>query len=155
MKNGRAAKRALNRKMASVNPGQIRAMTAYKLAHRGKLLIKVPAAFTSQRCSVCGYTHEDNRPTQNVFLCKQCSYEANADDNAAANIKQLGFLTVRDDTFLGKRKTARKIAVRKSARKQAGQCSAAREEASSGSGVASKPPLGEQATAMDQTSIES
>lgn len=155
LKNGRAAKRALNRKMASVNPGQIRSMTAYKLAHRGKLLIKVPAAYTSQRCSKCWFTHEDNRKTQELFHCKQCGYHANADDNASANIKQLGILTIRDEAFLGKRKTARKISVRKSARKQAGQCCTAREEASSGSGVASKPPLGEQATAMDQTSTES
>ncbi len=46
----------------------------------------VPAYYTSQRCSSCGFTHEDNRPTQEHFECKKCGYENHADYNAAKNV---------------------------------------------------------------------
>lgn len=41
--------------------------------------------YTSQRCSVCGYTDRRNRSNEK-FLCLNCSYETNADVNAAKNI---------------------------------------------------------------------
>ena len=46
----------------------------------------VPAYYTSQRCSSCGFTHEDNRPTQEHFECQQCGYQNHADYNAAKNV---------------------------------------------------------------------
>ena len=46
----------------------------------------VPAYYTSQRCSSCGFTHEDNRPTQEQFACQKCGYENHADYNAAKNV---------------------------------------------------------------------
>ncbi|MCK9900190.1 transposase [Parafrankia colletiae] len=47
---------------------------------------KVPAAFTSQRCSACGHTAPGNRESQAVFRCAACGHTANADINAARNI---------------------------------------------------------------------
>ena len=47
---------------------------------------KVPAAYTSQRCSACGHVARDNRKSQAVFLCTACGYACNADVNAARNI---------------------------------------------------------------------
>jgi putative transposase len=47
---------------------------------------KVPAAYTSQRCSACGHVARENRESQAVFLCVACGYAANADVNAARNI---------------------------------------------------------------------
>jgi transposase len=47
---------------------------------------KVPAAYTSQRCSACGHVAPDNRESQAVFLCTACGHAANADVNAARNI---------------------------------------------------------------------
>ncbi|XGI84739.1 RNA-guided endonuclease InsQ/TnpB family protein (plasmid) [Halorutilales archaeon Cl-col2-1] len=46
----------------------------------------VPAYYTSQLCSSCGFTHEDNRPTQEQFECQKCGYENHADYNAAKNV---------------------------------------------------------------------
>jgi putative transposase len=46
----------------------------------------VPAYYTSQRCSSCGFTHEDNRPTQEHFECQKCGYQNHADYNAAKNV---------------------------------------------------------------------
>ena len=45
----------------------------------------VNPAYTSQRCSQCGFTHEDNREDKQ-FVCQDCGYEINADYNGAKNI---------------------------------------------------------------------
>ncbi|NBH01702.1 RNA-guided endonuclease TnpB family protein [Amycolatopsis sp. SID8362] len=47
---------------------------------------KVPAAFTSQRCSACGHVAPESRESQAVFRCVACGYHDNADVNAARNI---------------------------------------------------------------------
>ncbi len=43
-------------------------------------------AYTSQRCSKCGFTHENNRRSKHQFVCQKCEYELNADYNASKNI---------------------------------------------------------------------
>jgi putative transposase len=47
---------------------------------------KIGAAFTSQRCSACGYIAAESRKSQALFACVACSYTLNADVNAARNI---------------------------------------------------------------------
>jgi transposase len=47
---------------------------------------KVPTAFTSQRCSVCGCVDRKSRESQALFRCTACGYTSNADVNAARNI---------------------------------------------------------------------
>jgi hypothetical protein len=46
---------------------------------------QVPAAFTSQRCHVCGHTERGNRKGEK-FCCRRCGYSGNADVNAAKNL---------------------------------------------------------------------
>jgi IS605 OrfB family transposase len=46
----------------------------------------INAKYSSQRCSKCGYIHEDNRLEQAKFICGSCGEESNADENAARNI---------------------------------------------------------------------
>lgn len=46
----------------------------------------VNPAFTSQRCSACGYIAPENRKSQAIFACITCGYTLNADVNAAKNI---------------------------------------------------------------------
>ena len=87
------AKAGLNRAMLDVAPSQIRQMLAYKTAWYGSRLVAVPAAYTSQRCSVCGHVHKDNRRTQSDFCCLACGHAENADVNAAKNILSLGLKT--------------------------------------------------------------
>ncbi|MEV0808360.1 zinc ribbon domain-containing protein [Micromonospora sp. NPDC050200] len=53
----------------------------------GTQIVKVPAAFTSQRCSRCGNTDRNNRESQAMFRCGSCGYQANADVNAAINVR--------------------------------------------------------------------
>jgi putative transposase len=47
---------------------------------------KVPAAYTSQRCSACGHVDGKSRESQADFRCIACGYACNADVNAARNI---------------------------------------------------------------------
>ena len=47
---------------------------------------RVPAAYTSQRCSACGHVDGRSRESQARFACTACGYACNADVNAARNI---------------------------------------------------------------------
>ena len=47
---------------------------------------KVPAAYTSQRCSACGHVDGRSRESQARFRCTACGYACNADVNTARNI---------------------------------------------------------------------
>jgi putative transposase len=47
---------------------------------------RVNPAFTSQRCSACGYVSAENRKSQASFACIACKFACNADVNAARNI---------------------------------------------------------------------
>ncbi|SNQ49271.1 transposase (fragment) [Frankia canadensis] len=59
---------------------------------------KVPAFYTSQRCSACGHTAPGNRESQAVFRCVACGHTANADVNAAVNIAAGRAVTARGGT---------------------------------------------------------
>jgi putative transposase len=48
-------------------------------------VVKVPPAYTSQRCSACGWTRSTNRKGK-VFECTSCGHTEDADANAARNI---------------------------------------------------------------------
>ena len=58
----------------------------------GTTIVKVNPAYTSRRCSACGFVTEGNRDSQAAFSCKapQCGYRDHADVNAARNIKAAG-----------------------------------------------------------------
>ena len=47
---------------------------------------KVPAPYTSLRCSDCGWIHKDSRKSQVRFMCANCGFTLNADANASLNI---------------------------------------------------------------------
>ena len=93
--NGQAAKRGLNRSLRQASMGRLSSMLEYKtkLAD-GVGMILVNPAYTSQTCSQCGHVDRKNRESQAVFVCKKCSYTANADVNAAKNILKRGLDTL-------------------------------------------------------------
>jgi transposase len=51
---------------------------------------KVPAAYTSQRCSACGHVAAESRQSQTAYRCVACAWTGNADYNAARNIAAAG-----------------------------------------------------------------
>ena len=60
-------------------------LVEYKVESTALFVDRVNPAHTSQRCSHCGFTHEDNREDK-AFECHSCGYEVNGDYNAAKNI---------------------------------------------------------------------
>ncbi|WP_223199269.1 RNA-guided endonuclease InsQ/TnpB family protein [Solihabitans fulvus] len=54
--------------------------------YRGTRIVKVPAAYTSQRCSVCRRVDPESRESQARFRCTACGHAENADVNAAKNV---------------------------------------------------------------------
>ena len=92
LRNGAAAKAGMNRSIAQEAWGRTVTMLTYKTARYGGQLVKVPAPYTSQRCSACGFITEGSRETQELFACKNpdCRFgPVNADWNAARNILHL------------------------------------------------------------------
>jgi IS605 OrfB family transposase len=78
-----------NGKLGGWSYGQLTTFLEYKSEDTGKLVIAIDPKYTSQKCSRCGYIHKQNRKGHR-FKCKRCSFELNADLNAARNIAQLG-----------------------------------------------------------------
>ncbi|SDI38473.1 Transposase [Actinokineospora alba] len=50
-------------------------------------VVKVDPRYTSQRCSACGIVDREARESQAAFRCRSCGFAANADVNAALNIR--------------------------------------------------------------------
>ncbi len=88
--NGAAGKSGLNK--AILSKGWYRFELALKSVSRytGTKVVKVPAAFTSQRCSVCKHVDPKSRESQAVFRCTHCSHGEHADINAAKVILAAG-----------------------------------------------------------------
>ena len=57
----------------------------FKAAVYGVRVAKVPAAYSSQCCPVCGYVHRENR-NGDKFHCLHCGYEGHADQVGALNL---------------------------------------------------------------------
>ncbi|WP_414657755.1 RNA-guided endonuclease InsQ/TnpB family protein [Deinococcus sp. VB343] len=56
-----------------------------KAESAGRVVVRVPPQYTSQRCNQCGHTCRENRDNE-VFKCVSCGHEDHADWNAAKNI---------------------------------------------------------------------
>ncbi|WNG95114.1 RNA-guided endonuclease TnpB family protein [Mycobacterium sp. ITM-2016-00318] len=92
---GVAQKRGLNRAIHRSGWGLFAARLQTKAYGRVE---QIPAAYTSQRCSVCGHVAPGNRKSQAVFECEACTAgRCNADVNAARNIAAGRAVTARGD----------------------------------------------------------
>lgn len=68
---------------------QLRAFIDYKARLAGVCVIYVDPRNTSRTCSECGHCEKANRRRQELFSCRACGFKANADWNAARNIRSL------------------------------------------------------------------
>jgi putative transposase len=78
-----AQKAGLNRAILAQGWGLLVQRTEDKAPGR---IEKVKAAYTSQRCSDCGWIDKNSRNSQARFLCINCGFTCNADHNASMNI---------------------------------------------------------------------
>ena len=93
-------KAGLNRSILAQGWHGIRQKLAYKCQRQERTLITVQARNTSVTCSRCGGVDPQNRKSQERFLCTNCGHEANADLNAAENIRRQGLQALtREDEY--------------------------------------------------------
>jgi putative transposase len=90
LRNGARAKSGLNKSILASAWGQTKVYLQYKARRQGKLVIEVPAFYSSQECGSCGHIHQDNRVSQSVFVCQSCGHTDHADHNAAKVIAARG-----------------------------------------------------------------
>ena len=89
------AKRTVSRKFAGIAPAtQARAIEEACLRH-GAWCALVQAQYTSTTCSACRAVDPKSRETQARFRCTSCGYKANADVNAAENVRRRGVAMIR------------------------------------------------------------
>lgn len=84
------AKSGLNRAILTKGWHQFDLALESAARYSGTLVVKVPAAYTSQRCSHCGQVDPKSRESQAVFRCTTYSHLEHADLNAARNILAAG-----------------------------------------------------------------
>lgn len=83
----KATRGEAKRRLHSWSFAQLRSFLDYKAEALGCRLVGVDPRHTSQRCADCGYIYRGNRPSQSRFICRSCGHRANADRNAALNIR--------------------------------------------------------------------
>ncbi len=79
----------LNQKIGNWSFAQLQNFINYKAERLGKNVVFVRPNYTSQQCSKCGHTEKSNRKG-NIFKCKSCCFELDADLNASRNIARIG-----------------------------------------------------------------
>ncbi|MGJ6127402.1 transposase [Mycolicibacterium sp. Y3] len=84
------AKSGLNRAILAKGWHQFALALASAARYTGTTVEKVPAAYTSQRCSACAHVDPKSRENQAVFRCTHCTHHEHADVNAAKNILAAG-----------------------------------------------------------------
>jgi putative transposase len=84
------SKSGLNRAILAKGWHEFELALASAARYTGTAVMRVPAQYTSQRCSVCGQVDPRSRESQAVFRCTSCSHAEHADVNAARNILAAG-----------------------------------------------------------------
>ncbi len=79
----------LGKGIADVSWNQFRQVLTYKAEEAGRRVELVNPAYTSQKCSQCGYL-EPKELSNRIHRCTYCGYTAHRDFNAALNILALG-----------------------------------------------------------------
>jgi putative transposase len=87
-----AQKSGLNKAILDKGWYGLEAAVRAKARYTGSLVSTVPAAYTSQTCSVpaCGQVDAKSRESQALFKCTACGHVEHADVNAAKCIKARG-----------------------------------------------------------------
>ncbi len=87
--NGQSRKAGFNRAISDAGWYELRTKIEYAAAKSGKIFGVVPPHHTSQECPHCHHVDASNRDGEK-FLCGECGYSADADQNGAVNVKNKG-----------------------------------------------------------------
>jgi IS605 OrfB family transposase len=66
---------------------QLRSFVEYKAKRDGVPVVLLDPRNSSRTCNQCGFCAKENRRSQSQFLCHACGHSANADINAARNLR--------------------------------------------------------------------
>ena len=83
-------KSGLNREILAQGWYGVRSKLGYKSIWMHRNFVPVAAPYTSRACPECGSTDRRNRLSRDVFRCIDCGHNADADVNAAENIRRRG-----------------------------------------------------------------
>jgi len=89
LNNGQSRKAGLNRAISDASWYELRRKIEYAAAKSGKVFGVVPPHHTSLECPECHHIDASNRDGEK-FVCGECGYSADADQNGAVNIKYKG-----------------------------------------------------------------
>lgn len=89
LKNGQKAKSKLNKAISDASWYSLRQKIKHQSDKQGKLHVVVSPHHTSQKCSNCNHCAKGNREGEK-FICEECGYYSDADNNAALNIANKG-----------------------------------------------------------------
>lgn len=84
-RNGQAAKSGLSKAIADASWYSLELKLKHQASKLGNWIVSVPARFTSQECSSCGYTSPSNRDKEK-FVCESCGHHDDADVDAGVVI---------------------------------------------------------------------
>lgn len=89
----------LARAISDISFGEFRRQMEYKAKLYKTHLVIVDRWFPSSKtCSECGAVKEDLTLAERVFHCGHCGYEADRDENAAVNLRNIGLALLGRDT---------------------------------------------------------
>lgn len=97
------AKAGLNRSILDKGWYKFERALCSAARYTGTMIVKVPAAYTSQTCSRCRSVDPASRESQARFRCTSCGHSENADVNAANNILAAGLAVTACGDFAGGR----------------------------------------------------
>ncbi len=80
IKNGQAAKSALNKGISDASWYSLRLKTEHQAAKLGNLVIGIDPKYSSQECPACHYISAGNRDKEK-FVCERCAHSDDADTN--------------------------------------------------------------------------
>jgi putative transposase len=89
IKNNQSAKRALNRLIRDCSWGNLKLKIQSVAEKFGCIVLDVNPKYTSQTCSNCGHIDSASR-NKEKFVCTNCGFIADADNQAAINIGKKG-----------------------------------------------------------------
>jgi putative transposase len=83
---GGGLSKRMNRLCTRTGRRVLKARLARLTERHGITVTAVPAPYSSQQCSGCGYVHKANRKTQARFVCGFCGKKLHADVNASRTV---------------------------------------------------------------------
>ncbi|SIH24239.1 transposase [Mycobacteroides abscessus subsp. abscessus] len=106
---GGGLSRRMNRLCTRTGRRVLKTRLARLTERHGITITVVPAPYSSQQCSGCGYVHNTNRKTQSRFVCGFCGKKLHADVNASRTVASRRSRPLPDGAGPRSRKNTRRL----------------------------------------------